>query len=271
MTLVWLSVCPENEILTLIGYLIIICYLIWLKTQSLCGGVSLNGDCGIGTHGNRRNFLRMEHTSLTPAGCNKRSEAARWSETDWRPTCSCFSFLFLSNPSVAAMKWWNLSRVTLKRRKGRNDLIKAGSSITNSTECDSRWALQSQRVIPAPPRDYSSWKCKRDEIETHTANDETYLRLAVVGGGAVRYKGLGCFFFFVLTVWKYLHCVGVAVKMLSRQNNNVKRSRTMQGLKSIVRKRILQHWNDVQYSTLEIKQNILMCLKVVLIYILFNL
>lgn len=73
-----------------------------------------------------------------------------------RPTCSPFSFLSLSNPSVAAVKWWNLSTVTLKRRKGRNDLINAGSSITNSVEqnlgepCSHTvWSLHSPEITAA--------------------------------------------------------------------------------------------------------------------------
>lgn len=51
-------------------------------------------------------------------------------------------------------------------------------------------------MIPVQPRDYSSRKCKRDEIETQAANDETYLTLAlvvVVAGGASVW---GCVFFF---------------------------------------------------------------------------
>lgn len=100
-----------------------------------------------------------------------------------RPTRSPLSaFCLRFNPSVAALKWWNLSGVALKRRKGRNDLINAGSSITDSMEYEPQWALQSHCVIPVQPTDYSSRKCKRDEIETHAAHDETYLTLAVVGG-----------------------------------------------------------------------------------------
>lgn len=97
-------------------------------------------------------------------------------------TRSCFSSVL----PVAATLWCNLSPVTLKRRKGRNDLIKAGSSITSSTEVDSRRAPQSHRVIPAPPTDYSSWECKCDETETHATNDETHLTLAVAAAEAGR-------------------------------------------------------------------------------------
>lgn len=93
---------------------------------------------------------------LTPAGYSGRSEAARWSETDWQANMLSFQLLSLSNPSVTAVKWWNLSTVTLKRRKGRNDLINAGSSITNSVEqnlgepCSHTvWSLHSPEITAA--------------------------------------------------------------------------------------------------------------------------
>lgn len=113
------------------------------------------------------------------------------------PTCSRFSFLSPFNPSVTAMKWWNLS-VTLKRREARNALIKAGGSITNSVESRSGRALQSHCVIPAQLTDYSGRECKRDEIETLTLQ----LMKVDINGGWVFFL---FFLFSLLTVWKYLH------------------------------------------------------------------
>lgn len=57
----------------------------------------------------------------------------------------------------------------------------------------SRRALQSHCVIPAQPQDYSSRKCKHDEIETQAANDETDLTLVLVVAGWRQFLGL-CFF-----------------------------------------------------------------------------